>query len=123
MATLGEALNSLVMSLPQVMMLAMVYRLIFNELIHITVEPFKPPEEEKKMDEKILEAVRYHENVYGRPASHEYVASYVYMEPARKMVDEWVAKEKDKMEKVRRELEEMTREGRIIRSDGGYSVP
>jgi len=122
LSTLGDAINNLIASLPQIMVLAMVYRLVFNELIHITVEPFKPPEKEENLRSKIVEAIKYHKSVYGQPASPEYVASYVYMEPARKMLDEWIGRKKDEVENVRRLLESMAAEGKVVAKDGKYDV-
>ena len=120
--TIGESLRNLIASLPQILVVVLVYRLFFNELLHITVQAFKPPEEERSLKEKIVEAVKYHEEIYGRPASAEYVASYVYMEPARKMVDRWVESEKEKVIKIKEKLEEMVKEGKIAQADGGYRV-
>ncbi len=120
--TIGESLRNLTASLPQILTVVLVYRLFFNELLHITVQAFKPPEEERSLKEKIVEAVKYHEEIYGRPASAEYVASYVYMEPARKMVDRWVESEKEKVIKIKEKLEEMVKEGKIAQADGGYRV-
>lgn len=120
MVTLGESINNLLLSLPQVFTLILVYKLVFNELIHIAIEPFKPPEQKKEIEDKIIEAVKYHKNIYGKPASPEYVASYIYLEPARKMVDEWVFNKKSEVEKIKGELERLAREGKLVVSDSGY---
>jgi hypothetical protein len=115
--SLGQALMSLVYTLPQLAIMMTIYRLVMNELLHITVEPVKPPEE-KGIEEAVLEAVRHYKTVYQSPASLEDIGVHVYVRPAREMIDRTLTAEK--LAKIREAAEKLASEGKLRRTDHGY---
>jgi hypothetical protein len=115
--SLGQTLMSLVYTLPQLAIMMTIYRLVLNELLHITVEPVRPPEE-KGMEEAVLEAVKHYKTVYQSPASIEDIGLHIYVRPAREMIDRTLTAER--LAKVREMAEKLAAEGKLKKTEYGY---
>jgi len=117
--SLGQALNQLVSVLPQILILQLIMKLIFNDLMHIIVTPAKA---EEVTEEKVLESVRRYNIEYGSPASWADVVFDFSPAPLRRMVDAWWnSPEGQQTEaKVRAELERLVALGRLKKVEGGY---
>jgi hypothetical protein len=115
-----EAIRSLIQSIPQIMVMAFITRLLYNELLHIVVEPLRV--EEKVTDEQVIEKVRRYNQEYGGPASWADVVFDFSPEPLRRMVDRWWESEEGRRvaQQVREVLERLASQGRLRRVEGGY---
>jgi hypothetical protein len=116
--SIGQSLMSLAYMLPQLATIMLVYRLIFNELLHIVVEPVKPPEQ--SLEDAVLEAVKHYRSVYGAPASIEDIGVYVYARPAREIIDRTLTA--DRMAKLREAAEKLVAEGKLRKTDHAYDL-
>ena len=112
---IGQSIMNLVYVIPHLAMASFICRLVFNELLHITVEPVREPE---RLDEAVLEAVRHYRSVYGVPASLEDIGVYVYVRPARQMIDRMLTAEK--MARIRETAERLVLEGKLRKADHAY---
>ena len=116
--SIGQSIMSLVYMLPQLAIVMLVYRLMFNDLLHIVIEPVKPPE--KNLEDAVLEAVKHYRSVYGAPASIEDIGVYVYAKPAREMIDRILTAEK--MAKIREAAENLVAKGKLRKTDHAYDL-
>ena len=115
--SLGQTLMSLVYTLPQLAVMMTIYRLVLNELLHITVEPVRPPDE-RGIEEAVLEAVKHYKTVYQSPASLEDIGVHVYVRPAREMIDRTLTAER--LAKIREAAEKLAAEGKLRKTEYGY---
>lgn len=91
--SIGQTLNNLVSTLPQIVVLAFMYKLIFNELFHIIIREVEP-EKVKNIEEEIKTA---------REKEAEILSAYISLEPIRRMIDRWAQTEgKEIVEQVRK---------------------
>jgi len=109
---------NLVYAIPHLVMVLLICRLVFNELLHITVEPVREPE---RLDEAVLEAVKHYKSVYGAPASIEDIGLHIYLKPARRMIDRMLTAER--IARIRETAERLVSEGRLRRTDHAYDLP
>ena len=117
--SLGQALNQLVATLPQLLMLQIIMKLVFNELMHITVEPAKA---ELVTEEKVLESVRRYNVEYGAPASWADVVFDFAPAPLRKMFDVWWNSSEGRQTEalVKYTLDRLVEQGKLRKVEGGY---
>jgi hypothetical protein len=118
--TLGESLMALISIMPSIMVMSLVVRLISNELMHIVVEPVKPPEKQDDVSKAVLEAVAHYKNTYGAPASIEDIGVYVYAKPAREMIDRTLTA--DRIAKLREAAEKLAAAGVLKKVDHAYDI-
>jgi hypothetical protein len=113
--TVGQAINNLVSMLPQIMVMMIIYRLVFNELLHVVVEPVREP---ASLEDVVVEAVKHYNDRYGVAASVEDIGLHIYARPAREMVDRMLTKEK--LDRVREIADKLVAAGKLRKSDSGY---
>ncbi|MEM4167711.1 MAG: hypothetical protein QXW98_04650 [Candidatus Caldarchaeum sp.] len=119
--SLGTALNQLIQVLPQLLLMQTIIKLVFNDLLHITVEPAKA---KQVTDEDVIESVRRYNTEYGAPASWADVVFDFSPEPLRRMVDRWWNSEEGvkTQTEVTSTLERLTAQGKLRKEGGGYTV-
>jgi len=133
--SLGQALNQLVATLPQLLMLQIVMKLVFNDLMHIIMEPsqlyqlFRDPSQlsqffraEPVTEEKVLESVRKYNVEYSAPASWADVVFDFSPALLRRAVDFWwnSAEGKRTEELVKQTLDRLVEQGKLRKVEGCY---
>jgi len=117
--SLGQALNQLIVTLPQLLVLQLIMKLVFNDLMHIIIEPAKA---EPVTEEKVLESVRRYNIEYGAPASWADVVFDFSPAPLRKMVDAWWNSSEGRQTEmlVKYTLGRLVEQGKLKKVEGGY---
>lgn len=119
--SLGQALNQLIQVLPQILVMQVILKMVFNDLMHIAIEPVKA---KPVVDEDVVESVRRYNTEYNSPASWADVVFDFAPEPIKRMVDRWWNSEDGLKTQtdVNMTLERLTAQGRLRKEGGGYVV-
>ena len=119
---MAEQVRSLLQSLPSLIILVFTVKLLYNELFHIIVEQVKV--EQPVTEDRVIEAVRRYTSEYGGPATLADVMYYIAPEQVRRPFESWWSSDAGRRaeREVRETLENLARQGRLRKVDGGYMV-
>jgi len=83
---IGQAIMNIINILPQIIQLVLVFRLVFNEILHIVMEPIKI-EKIEVTESDVLEAAKEYRKRYGLPPGVEDIGAYIFAKPAVDMIN------------------------------------